>query len=187
MSRGAPTRITWFRSVRWCLAVGFSCGDQRRLTGNGSALEVVLHDYALYKSTFTTYFTCSLCGSALKFDPSKWPGAFSWSMFNSWPVQNNGSKTWTSELLDTSVLLWCEGGSQSSRVPLLHDFLESSVSVQQHAVPASMFKQFWVMDIVTPNSTQSCCFTKRFYTRLCCFLIPFVLSRFAIVKRLTLR
>jgi len=30
-----------------------ACGDQRRLTGNGSALEVVLHDYALYKSTFT--------------------------------------------------------------------------------------------------------------------------------------
>ena len=29
------------------------CGDQRRLTGNGSALEVGLHDYALYKSTFT--------------------------------------------------------------------------------------------------------------------------------------
>jgi len=27
-------------------------------TGNGSALEVVLHDYALYKSTFTLlYFT----------------------------------------------------------------------------------------------------------------------------------
>jgi len=35
-----------------------ACGDQRRLTGNGSALEVVLHDYALYKSTFTLlYFT----------------------------------------------------------------------------------------------------------------------------------
>jgi len=34
-----------------------ACGDQRRLTGNGSALEV-LHDYALYKSTFTLlYFT----------------------------------------------------------------------------------------------------------------------------------
>jgi len=30
-----------------------ACGDQRRLTGNGSALEMVLHDYALYKSTFT--------------------------------------------------------------------------------------------------------------------------------------
>jgi len=34
-----------------------ACGDQRRLTGNGSALEVVLHDYALYKSTFTLLFS----------------------------------------------------------------------------------------------------------------------------------
>jgi len=38
----------------WCLAVGLACGDQRRLTGNGSALEVVLHDDALYKSTYFT-------------------------------------------------------------------------------------------------------------------------------------
>jgi len=38
--------------VSW-LYVKLACGDQRRLTGNGSALEVVLHDYALYKSTFT--------------------------------------------------------------------------------------------------------------------------------------
>jgi len=41
-------------------AVGLACGDQRRLTGSGSALEVVLHDDALYKSTFTllyVYFT----------------------------------------------------------------------------------------------------------------------------------
>jgi len=30
-----------------------ACGDQRRLTGNGSALEVVLHDDALYKSTYS--------------------------------------------------------------------------------------------------------------------------------------
>ena len=38
-----------------------ACGDQRRLTGNGSALEVVLHDYALYKSAFTLlYFTVCL-------------------------------------------------------------------------------------------------------------------------------
>jgi len=36
-----------------------ACGDQRRLTGNGSALEVVLHDDALYKST---YFTFALTG-----------------------------------------------------------------------------------------------------------------------------
>ena len=44
-------RHWWFRSVRWCLAVGLACGDQGRLTGNGSALEVVFHDDALYKST----------------------------------------------------------------------------------------------------------------------------------------
>jgi len=31
-----------------------ACGDQRRLTGNGSALEVVFHDDALYKSTYFT-------------------------------------------------------------------------------------------------------------------------------------
>ena len=33
-----------------------SIGDQRLLRGNGSALEVVLHDYALYKSTFTLLY-----------------------------------------------------------------------------------------------------------------------------------
>ena len=47
------------RVARWlsgCLAVGLACGDQRRLTGNGSALEVVLHDDALYKSTTLLYF-----------------------------------------------------------------------------------------------------------------------------------
>ena len=27
ISRDAPTRITWSRSVRWCLAVGLACGD----------------------------------------------------------------------------------------------------------------------------------------------------------------
>ena len=37
-----------------------ACGDQRRLTGNGSALEVVLHDYALYKSTFTLLYLLTL-------------------------------------------------------------------------------------------------------------------------------
>ena len=52
--------------------VGLACGDQRRLTGNGSALEVVLHDDALDTNprTFTIrkleyclLFTfCSDCG-----------------------------------------------------------------------------------------------------------------------------
>jgi len=37
------------------LAVGLACADQRKLTGNGSALEV-LHDDPLYKST-TLLFT----------------------------------------------------------------------------------------------------------------------------------
>ena len=49
----------WSRSVRWCLAVGLGCGDQRRRTESGSALEA-LRDGALYKSTFTLfYFTLS--------------------------------------------------------------------------------------------------------------------------------
>jgi len=43
-----------------CLAVGLACGDQCRLTGNGSALEVVLHDYALCKSTFTLLYFYSV-------------------------------------------------------------------------------------------------------------------------------
>jgi len=46
--------IAWSRSVRWCLAVGLACGDRRRLTRSGSALGV-LHDDALYKSTYFTF------------------------------------------------------------------------------------------------------------------------------------
>ena len=37
-----------------CLAVGLDCGDQRRLTGSGSALEA-LRDDALYESTYFTF------------------------------------------------------------------------------------------------------------------------------------
>ena len=37
-----------------CLAVGLACGDQRRLTGSGIALEA-LRDDALYKSTYFTF------------------------------------------------------------------------------------------------------------------------------------
>ena len=40
-------RRWWWWWWWWCLAVGLACGDQRRLTGNGSALEMVLHDDAL--------------------------------------------------------------------------------------------------------------------------------------------
>jgi len=45
----------------WLSPVGLACGDQRRLTGNGSALEV-LHDDALYKSTTLLYFALGLLG-----------------------------------------------------------------------------------------------------------------------------
>ena len=51
MSRDTPTSPT---RVRWCLVVGLACGDQRRLTGTGSALGA-LRDDALYKSTYFTF------------------------------------------------------------------------------------------------------------------------------------
>jgi len=58
MSRDTPTRfITWSRTVRWCLAVGLACGDQRRLTGSDSALEALCDD-ALYKSMYFTFLYC---------------------------------------------------------------------------------------------------------------------------------
>ena len=75
----SPSSIIWYTSESWevnrhyrvvhqpvsrgfavfadaCMAIGLACRDQRRLTGSGSALEVVLHDYALYKSTFTLLY-----------------------------------------------------------------------------------------------------------------------------------
>jgi len=39
---------------------------------------------------------------SLKIDPSK----MAWSFSRSSPVQNNGSKTWTGELLDTLQVSW---------------------------------------------------------------------------------
>jgi len=48
--------------------------------------------------------TCSSYGSALKCDPSKMARAFNRSMSNSWPVQNNDSKTWTDHLLNTPLV-----------------------------------------------------------------------------------
>ena len=57
MLRDAPTRICGLAVFAECLADGLACGDQRRLTGSGSALEA-LRDDAIYKSTFTLlYFT----------------------------------------------------------------------------------------------------------------------------------
>ena len=46
-----------------------ACGDQRRLTGNGSALEA-LRDDALYKSTYFTllYFLSRVFGPSLPND-----------------------------------------------------------------------------------------------------------------------
>ena len=55
MSRNTPARITLSRTVRWCLALGLACVDQRRLTGSGRASEA-LHDDALYKSTYFTFY-----------------------------------------------------------------------------------------------------------------------------------
>ena len=43
----------WSWSVRWCLAEGLACGDQRRRTGNSSALDACSQ---LYKSTFTLLY-----------------------------------------------------------------------------------------------------------------------------------
>jgi len=55
---GVNRHIAWYttpypysRSVRWCLAGGLACGDQRRRTGSGSALEE-LRDDALHKYTY---------------------------------------------------------------------------------------------------------------------------------------
>jgi len=60
MLRDAPTRICGLAVFAECLADGLACGDQRRLTGSGSALEA-LRDDAIYKSTyFTFYFITSV-------------------------------------------------------------------------------------------------------------------------------
>ena len=59
-----PTRIRGLAVFTESMAVGLACGDQRRLTGSGSALEA-LGDDALYKSMYFTLFflmfVCSLC------------------------------------------------------------------------------------------------------------------------------
>ena len=49
-----PTRVRGLAVFAECLAVWLACGDQRRLTGSGSALET-LRDDALYKSTYFTF------------------------------------------------------------------------------------------------------------------------------------
>ena len=49
-----PTRIRGLAVFTESMAVGLACGDQRRLTGSGSALEA-LRDVALYKSTYFNF------------------------------------------------------------------------------------------------------------------------------------
>jgi len=39
----------------------------------------------------------------------------------------------------------------------------------QFAVPVSLYKHFWLMDIVTASSSSSCCFTKRSHIIFHCF------------------
>ena len=46
-----------------------ACGDERRLTGNGSTLEVVLHDDALYKSTYFTFTLLYMLMYRVEFRP----------------------------------------------------------------------------------------------------------------------
>ena len=54
-----------------CLAVGLACGDQRRLTGRGCALETLRYD-ALYKSTFTLLFFTKNLGEMRQDDGIKY-------------------------------------------------------------------------------------------------------------------
>ena len=49
-----PTRIRGLAVFTESMAVGLACGDQRRLTGSGSALEA-LRDDALCKSTYFNF------------------------------------------------------------------------------------------------------------------------------------
>ena len=55
MSRDTPARICGLAMFAECLAVGLACRNQRRLTGSGSALEVIMRN-ALYKSTLTLLY-----------------------------------------------------------------------------------------------------------------------------------
>ena len=52
--RDTPSRIRGLAVFAECLCVGLACGDQRRLTGSGSALEALRND-ALCKATCFTF------------------------------------------------------------------------------------------------------------------------------------
>ena len=58
ISRDTPTRIHSLAVFAECLAVWLACRNQRRLTGNGSALEAIRDD-ALHRSTY--FFYCFFC------------------------------------------------------------------------------------------------------------------------------
>jgi len=58
-SRDTSTRIHGLAVFAECLAVGLACGDQRQLTGSGSALEALRGD-ALYKSKYFTLHTAEI-------------------------------------------------------------------------------------------------------------------------------
>jgi len=55
MSRDAPAYICGLAVFNESLAVRLACGDQCRLTGSGSTLQV-LHNDVLYESTYFTLF-----------------------------------------------------------------------------------------------------------------------------------
>jgi len=75
----------------------------------------------------------------------------------------------------------CEGSLQSSPVTSLHQFLEPSSSLDSLAVPLTLqYKHFWTMDLVTPLSTHSCCFTKRSVCLSLC-LSEFVMSYISVI------
>ena len=61
-------------------------------------------------------------GSTVKIDPWKMAQSFSQKLSNSSPVQNNGSKTWTGELLDTLQFRWLWMTFTGNNVTLGHCF-----------------------------------------------------------------
>jgi len=61
-------------------------------------------------------------GSTLKIDPWKMAQSFSQKLSSSSPVQNNGSRTWTGELLDTLQFRWLWMTFTGNNVPLAHCF-----------------------------------------------------------------
>ena len=59
VSRDTPSRIRGLAVFAECLCVGLACGDQRRLTGSGSASEALRDDVTTNPHTLLFYFTAS--------------------------------------------------------------------------------------------------------------------------------